>query len=97
MIGLGLRESEALGMRWAWFDVDNKSYTVGKSKNRESRVLPVPNWLWDALHALPKTLSEWLFPAEDGKPHRAQFCKKPLQRVCAKLGLGNLCPSGWRA
>lgn len=90
MIGLGLRESEALGMRWEWFDMDNRSYTVGKSKNRLSRVLPVPDWLWEILLGMERTQSEWLFPAEDGKPHRAQFCKKPLKRVCDKLGLGNV-------
>ena len=38
-----------------------------------------------------------MFPAVDGKPHRAQFCKKPLQRVCAKLGLGNVTQHRLRA
>lgn len=67
MLGLGLREAEALGMRWEWFDVEQQTYTVGKAKGKEARVVPVPGWLWAAIHAMPKfQLSEWVFPAEDG-------------------------------
>lgn len=97
MVGLGLREAEALGMRWEWFDPTQRTYVVGKAKGKEARVLPVPNWLWNSIHAMPKTLSEWVFPAEDGKPHRAQFCKKALQRVCKALGLGNVTQHRLRA
>ena len=68
-----------------------------KAKGKEARVLPVPDWLWNAILTMPKTVSEWVFPAEDGKPHRAQFCKKPLQRVCTKLGLGNVTHQRYRA
>jgi len=97
MIGLGLRESEALRMRWEWFNPSQKTYVVGKAKGKEARVLPVPDWLWDSIHALPQGRSEWVFPAEDGKPHRPQFCKKPLQRVCQVLGLGNVTQHRLRA
>ncbi|MBK8793778.1 MAG: site-specific integrase [Holophaga sp.] len=97
MVGLGIREAEALGMRWEWFDPDQKTYIVGKAKGKEARVLPVPEWLWVAIHSMPKTISEWVFPAEDGKPHRAQFCKKALQRVCKELGLGNVTQHRLRA
>lgn len=97
MVGLGLRESEALGMRWEWFDPTQRTYVVGKAKGKEARVLPVPDWLWEAIHTMPKTLSEWVFPAWDGKPHRAQLCKKVLQRVCTELGLGNVTQHRLRA
>ena len=97
MVGLGLRESEALGMRWEWFDPTHRTYVVGKAKGKEARVLPVPEWLWRSIHEMPKTISEWVFPAEDGKPHRAQFCKKALQRVCKALGLGNVTQHRLRA
>lgn len=97
MVGLGLRESEALGMRWEWFNPEQRTYTVGKAKGKEARVLPVPGWLWSAIHAMPKTLSGWVFPAEDGKPHRSQFCKKPLHRVCGSLGLGHVTQHRLRA
>jgi len=98
MVGLGMRESEVLGMRWEWFDPAHRSYIVGKAKGKEARVLPVPNWLWNAIHSMPNPqLSGWVFPAEDGKPHRTQFCKKILQRVCEKLELGNVTQHRLRA
>ncbi|WP_306599191.1 tyrosine-type recombinase/integrase [Geothrix sp. 21YS21S-2] len=97
MIGLGLRESEVLGMRWEWFDQINQTYIVGKAKGKEARVLPVPSWLWSSIHAMPKIISPWVFPAEDGKPHRQQFCKKALHRVCQKLELGNVTQHRLRA
>jgi integrase len=98
MIGLGMRESEVLGMRWEWFDMDQHTYVVGKAKGKEARVLPVPDWLWGVLHAMPKpVLSEWVFPAVDGKPHRSQYCNKVLQRVCVAMGLGNVTQHRLRA
>jgi integrase/recombinase XerC len=97
MVGLGLRQAEALGMRWEWFNPTQMTYVVGKSKGREARVLPVPLWLWNSIHDMPKTHSEWVFPAEDGKPHRSQFCRKALQRVCKTLGLGNVTQHRLRA
>ena len=98
MIGLGLRESETLGMRWEWFDSQARTYTVGKAKGKEARVLPVPDWLWFTIFAMPSpVMSDWVFPAEDGAPHRSQFCKKVLRRVCSKLGLGNLTQHRLRA
>jgi integrase len=87
MLGMGMRESEVLGMRWAWFDLDQHLYIVGKSKGKEARSLPVPGWLWIELRSLPMTLSGLVFPGEDGKAHHPHFCRKVLQRVCNDLGL----------
>ncbi len=98
MVGLGIRESEALGMRLEWFDHHQRTYVVGKAKGKEARVIPVPEWLWCAIHAMPKPqLSEWVFPSEDGAPHRPQFCKKALNQVCTQLGLGNVTAHRLRA
>lgn len=97
MLGLGLRESEVLGMRWAWFNPEYLTYTVGKAKGKEARVLPVPAWLWTALHSAPKQISEWVFPAADGKPHRPHLCSKVLKRVCSRLNLGKVTPHRLRA
>lgn len=97
MVGLGLRESEVLGMRWEWFNPDHQTYTVGKAKGKEARVLPVPSWLWKRIHTMPKILGEWVFPAEDGHPHRTRSCKKALQTVAKELGLGNLTQHRLRA
>lgn len=97
MIGLGLRESEVLGMRWEWFDPERQTYVVGKAKGFEARVLPVPGWLWTAIHTMPKTLSPWVFPAKDGMPHRPHFCRNAVRRVCDELGLGRISQHRLRA
>ena len=98
MVGLGLRQSEALGMRWEWFDAAQRTYCVGLAKGKEARVIPVPSWLWRALHeSTPRTLSEWVFPAHDFKPHRPNFLQKPLETIAKKLGLGRLTQHRLRA
>lgn len=96
MVGLGLREGEVLGMRWEWFDPERRTYTVGKAKGKEARVLPIPDWLWESIQGLDRA-SEWVFPAQDGSPRRSQFCKKALKRTAEKLGLPNLTQHRLRA
>lgn len=96
MLGLGLREAEVLGMRWEWVDKDQRTYTVGKAKNFQIRVLPIPEWIWDRLDKLPRS-SEWVFPQRSGEPHRPNVCKKPLARVAEKLGLGKVTQHRLRA
>lgn len=98
MLGLGCRSSEVAGMRWEWIDPEQRTYTVGHAKGKEARVLPVPSWLWDALHAMPKvTLSEWVFPTKSGGRHCPGFLRKPLMAAAKQLGLGNLTPHRLRA
>jgi len=98
MLGLGCRSSEVAGMRWEWVDPEQRTYTVGRAKGREARVLPVPSWLWDALHSMPKpTLSEWVFPTKGGGRHCPGFLRKPLLAAAKQLGLGNLTPHRLRA
>ncbi len=97
MLGLGMRESEVLGMRWEWFDVARRTYTIGKAKGKEARVLPVPNWLWDALQTMPNTISEWVFPGVGGRRHHPHFCRGDLKKVCQDLGLGNVTQHRLRA
>ena len=98
MLGLGMRSSEVSGMRWEWLDTNQRTYTVGRAKGKEARVLPIPSWLWDVLQDMPKeTLSEWIFPAETGKPHCPGFLRKPLLAAANLLGLGNLTPHRLRA
>ena len=40
MLGLGCRSSEAIGMRWEWLNPEQRTYTVGKAKGKEARVIP---------------------------------------------------------
>ncbi len=81
MIGLGLREEEALTARWEWLDIHRSTYTAGKTKGREAVALDVPEWLLTYLkRLLPKSGEGLMFPAEDGEPHRAGFTRKAVAR-----------------
>lgn len=89
LVALGLREAELLGMRWEWFDPNQRTYTVGRAKGKEARVLPIPDWLWGRLLKMPRAIGEWVFPAKDGKPHRSGYLRKPLARLAEKGGYGH--------
>lgn len=52
MLGLGLRESEALTARWEWIDWGRRTYTPGITKGREAVPLPMPEWLIERLTPL---------------------------------------------
>lgn len=97
MVGLGLREDEALTARWEWLDVHRATYTAGKTKGREAVALDVPDWLMAYLKALrPKKAEGLMFPAEDGEPHRAGFTRKAVARASKAVGL-KLTPHRLRA
>jgi integrase/recombinase XerC len=58
MLALGLRESEALGLRWEYLDLDHGCLVVGRiedgrfqTKGGEARRLPIPTWLLERLRA----------------------------------------------
>lgn len=52
MFGIGLREMEAAGARWEWFDWQRSTYTPGVTKGREAEAVPVPEWLMEYLTPL---------------------------------------------
>lgn len=87
MIGLGLREQEALGARWEWLDWYRKSYTVGKAKGKEARVIPVPEWLL-----------AWLEPAKAdlglilGEQRPSGFTRKAIAGANAAMGTPGISP-----
>jgi len=96
MVGMGLRESEALEARWKWLDLSQHTYTVGRSKTRTPRTIPVPSWLWSHLLEMQKTLSEFICPCPDGTAHRGQFTKKTLIRAAKDLGIEGITPHSLR-
>jgi len=96
MLGLGLREKEALAARWEWLDRTNRTYYAGKTKNGKVRLIPVPVWLIDHLKA-PDPAIGLILPGEEGGPHKAQFTKKVLYEVARTLNLPGLTPHRLRA
>ncbi len=96
MLGLGLREKEALASRWEWIDPTNRTYYAGKTKNGKVRLIPMPKWLLE--HLGPTRGKEGLIlPEGEDTPHEAQFTKKVLHYVGKELGLTGLTPHRLRA
>ena len=106
MLALGLREEEALGARWEWFDTRRQVYRVGRAKNGAVREIPVPEWLSDHLENLRAIQKDprkgLILPAEVDKegrqiPHRRRFTAKPVARCAGKLHIVGLTPHRLRA
>lgn len=87
MLGLGLREAEVLGARWAWLDLEARVYVVGKAKGMKPRALGVPEWVVPYLQALPRTLNGLVFPGEDGGEHPHGWLRKAIARGAKAAGL----------
>ena len=96
MLGLGLREKEALSARWEWIDATNRTYYAGKTKNGNVRLIPIPQWLLDYLGPT-KGKEGLVIPLVGETPHEGQFTKKVLYQVAKQLGLSGLTPHRLRA
>jgi integrase len=103
MVGLGLREEEALTARWEWLDLRRGTYTPGQTKGREAVRLDLPDWLAEYLGKLGKKTSGLIIPStlldEEKRetPHRAGFTKKTIHRVSKTLLIVGLTPHRLRA
>jgi len=100
---LGLRESEALHMRWEHFGEGLRTLVPGKwsseggfkSKGGEAVALPVPEAMREAILALLPAGTEipsqgWVLPAEDGLPHRPKFQRRAITRGGKAAGVPGL-------
>lgn len=100
-IGLGLRETEALGFRWEWLDRRSRVYTPGATKNRKTRIIPVPEWLFVELQQLweasGRPATGFAMVGEDHRPHRKGFTLRPVKASGARVGIVNLHPHRLRA
>lgn len=85
MLGTGMREGEVLAMRWNL--LDGARYTVTKTKGKRSRVVILPASALPLLDALPGEHLGLVFPAEDGKPHRASWLTQAIQRAARVAGI----------
>lgn len=104
MIGLGLRETEALHAAWERLDLRRQVYVATKTKSGRKREIPIPDWLLLHLEAIrPKDVKAGLIlPTailEDGTqvPHHKTFTAKPVARIGTKLEVQGLTPHRLRA
>ncbi|MDR2560351.1 MAG: site-specific integrase [Holophagales bacterium] len=98
MVLLGLRESEALGARWDWFDWRRGIYQVGKTKNRRARSIAIPDVLSEYLRQnYGQVESGLVLSGRAGGQHVAGYTKKIISLAGQKMGIDGLHPHGLRA
>jgi integrase len=78
----GLRRSEAIGLRWEYIDLNDRTLTVPDTKNHEPLILPLSDFLHRLLAGRKETLngSEWVFPGRVPGQHLVEP-KKMIRRV----------------
>lgn len=108
MLSLGLREDEALSLRWECLSWEASEYTVTgdrqaqhSTKNRKSRKIAVQSWLiahlrqrWDAAGKPSKGL---IMSQPNGQKHARGYTAKPIARCAREMGLHGIHPHSLRA
>ncbi|HJV22715.1 MAG TPA: site-specific integrase [Holophagaceae bacterium] len=97
---LGLRESEALGMRWEWFDWTGDRYQVGKAKDGQVRAVPLHHVFRRVVRqrwiAQGRPQEGLVLPNVDGVAHVGGYLRKPVAMVAKVLGKAGLSPHALR-
>ena len=105
MLYMGLREGEALKMKWTGFDRERRVYTAIDTKTGENTPLPVPEDLRRLLLELRETVAEgcpWVLPSgydpktRKWKPRYSQYTVYAIKRASEKLGITGLRPHRMR-
>lgn len=98
ILGMALREGELLNMRRSWLDRRRKLYSIGRTKGREVRVIPIPSFVWESMEVLPGMPGDWLIPdLRTGQPHRPNFLCGLLVRAGREIGIPGLSQHRLRA
>jgi integrase len=94
MLGLGLREMEALGARWAWVDFERKTYTPGITKGREAEPVPMPGWLVNFLSALnpDRKAAGYIVVAPKGGFYASGYTRVAFRAANRAVGVPGLTP-----
>ncbi len=96
MLLMGLRESEALRLRWDGFTGDWAFYAPARAKNGKAQPVPVPAEVRRAVRALPKE-SEWVLPGRSGSLHLKGYTRKVVEEAGVEIGKPGLTPHRLRA
>lgn len=95
MLWMGLRETEALGVRWEWMR-GKERMVHGQTKGKEAAKFTIPEDLQNLLANLPED-SVWVLPGKGDTPHRQQFTRKAIERAGVAVGVSGLTPHRLRA
>lgn len=90
-MGTGLREMECGGARWEWIDWEAKVYRPGKTKGKEAKPRPMPDWLVAYLKPMKKK-SGWIAPAPKGEPFSAGRMWMVMKKAAGMAGIVGLTP-----
>lgn len=98
----GLREQEALGLRWNWIDWRRGVYTVGETKSRKVREIPLADELVTLLRARWEIQGRPSFGLvmpddETGEAHKKGYTARTVRFAGRKVGIVGLHPHRLRA
>ncbi|WP_243325158.1 site-specific integrase [Geothrix sp. SG200] len=96
MLLMGLRESEALRLRWDGFTGDWAFYAPARAKNGKAQPIPVQAEVLRAVRALPQK-SEWVLPGRAGSLHLKGYTRKVVEEAGVEIGKPGLTPHRLRA
>lgn len=96
MLLMGLRESEALRLRWDGFTGDWAFYAPARAKNGKAQPVPVPAEVRRAVQAMPQK-SEWVLPGRGGTLHLKGYTRKVVEEAGDEIGKSGLTPHRLRA
>jgi integrase len=96
MLLMGLRESEALRLRWDGFTGDWQFYAPARAKNGKAQPIPVQDEVLRVVKAMPRE-SEWVLPGRAGSLHLKGYTRKVVAEAGAEIGRPGLTPHRLRA
>ena len=69
-LNTGMRKGEIFHLRWKFVDLKNRLIRVEKTKNNETRIIPMNKLVYDVLMEQKRLRrSEYVFPNRQGKPY----------------------------
>ena len=69
-LNTGMRKGEILNLQWSDVDMKNRIITLRKTKNNETRTIPINDWLLDELKSTGQQINDqYVFCHENGKPY----------------------------
>ncbi len=89
MLGIGLREAEAITARWEWLDWDRQLYTPGITKGREADPIPIPEWLADYLAPMRKATG-LIVVKQGGNGFAHGFTRRAMLQANEVCGTGHI-------
>jgi integrase len=96
MLLMGLRESEALRLRWDGFSGDDLFYAPARSKNGRAQMVPVAAEVRRIIASIPRD-GEWVIPGRAESIHLKGYTRVVVQRAGAAIDIPHLTPHRLRA